>query len=159
MAWPTTGGSVASGVLIQSATTIRWGSGDLVKSINSVTATGTVAVVTRFSQRALVDNIKLPQGDGLTSSRVQIHDGVQWDITVRDSVGLVAAAAKIQIGMSVVIVDAGGMITGSGTTGVGAVYTATIVENGYETAPKTAGERTLTVENLVLVESQTGASQ
>jgi hypothetical protein len=35
------------------------------------------------------------------------------------------------------------------------VFNAVFVESGYETAPKQAGERTITVENLILIESQT----
>lgn len=165
MAWPTTGsGSVSSGYLSQGVTTIRWGSADLLKSWTPaggsvVPSTGTVAVVTRFSQRQLVDNIKLPQGVGLTSTRVMIVDGAQWDLTVRDNTGWVASQANMSVGDTVVIVDAAGMIFGSGTDGVGQVYTATIVDNGYEAAPKQPGERTLVVENLVLVESQAAASQ
>jgi hypothetical protein len=87
-----------------------------------------------------------------------IVDGVQWDVTVRDTTALVASAGEMQVGMAAVIVDAGGMITGTGVAaGVGGKYACTIVDLGYETAPKQPGERNITVENLVLIESQ-GAS-
>jgi hypothetical protein len=36
-------------------------------------------------------------------------------------------------------------------------YTATVVESGYDAAPKQPGELTFSVENLVLIESQTGS--
>lgn len=158
MAWPKTGaGSVATGYLASGVTTIRWGSTDLVSTVNGVSCAAGVGVVTRFSQKQIVDTIRLPNGDGLTSTRVSIIDGVQWDVTIRDTTALVASAAQMQIGMGAVIVDAGGMITGTGSTGVGKTYACTIVDIQYEAAPKQAGERHLTVENLVLIESQAGS--
>ena len=155
MAWPTTGaGTLGSGYLATGVTTLRWGSKALVTKIAGSAVTAGVAVVTRFNQRNLVDNIKLPNGDGLSATRVQIIDGVQWEVTIRDDTSWSALPA---IGSAVVIVDAAGMIYPAGTgPGVpGNLYLATILDNGYDTAPKQPGERTLTLENLVLIESQT----
>ena len=151
MAWPTTGaGSLASGYLAQGVTTIRWGSRELVTSINGTAVNGTtVAIVTRVNERNLVDNIKLPNGDGLSITRVQIVDGVQWDVTIRDDTGI---TNRPKIGTTVVIVDMGGLIDA-----VAEKYSATVVESSYEAAPKQPGEISLTVENLVLIESQTGS--
>ena len=151
MSWPTTGaGSLSSGYLASGVTTIRWGSDELVQSLNAQ-AVSSFLIVTRFSERNLVDNIKLPNGDGLTSTRVMIVDGVQWDVTVRDSTAITGIP---KIGTQVTVVDAAGLIDA-----VGEVYTATVVDSGYETAPKQAGERTLVLENLVLIESQSGSAQ
>lgn len=153
MAWPTTGaGSLASGYLAQGVTTIKWGSKQLVQSVGSV-ATSSFLIVTRFEQRSLVDNIKLPNGDGLTSTRVQIVDGQVWDVTVRDDTQLTGTGLP-KIGVSVTVVDAGGHIDVAGE-----VYTATVIENGYDAAPKEPGTRRFSVENLLLVESQTGSAQ
>lgn len=154
-AWPTTGaGSLATGRVASGITTLRWGSGEVLTALNGTTfANANVAIVTRVTQRALVDNIKLPNGDGVTISRVMVVDGVQWDLTVRDNAGATTAGitGRPQIGTSCTIVDMAGLIDA-----VGEKYTATVVEAGYETAPKQAGELTITVENLVLIESQVG---
>lgn len=151
MSWPTTGaGSLASGYLAQGITTLRWGTDELVQSVNAQAA-HSFLVALRVSERALVNNIKLPQGDGVTKGRVQLVDGVQWDVVVRDDTGLTGLP---KIGTSVTIVDMAGLIDA-----VGEVYTATVVESGYDANIGQAGERTLTVENLLLVESQTGSAQ
>lgn len=152
MSWPTTGaGSLATGYLASGVTTLRWGTDELVQTMNGQTAVQAFLIVTRFAERNIIDNIKLPNGDGLTSSRVMIVDGVQWDVTVRDSTALTGLP---KLGTSVTIVDAAGLIDA-----VGEVYTATVVESTYEASPKQAGERQLTLENLVLIESQTGSAQ
>lgn len=150
MAWPTTGaGSLASGYLASGVTTIRWGSKELVTSIGGTANDGiSVGVVLRINQKSLVENIKLPGPIGPTSTRVQIIDGQQWDITMRDDTAL----GLPRIGAAVVIVDMGGHIST-----VGLKYAATVIENGYDTASKQAGERNFSVENLILIESQTGS--
>lgn len=149
MSWPTTGaGSLSSGYLATGVTTIRWGSNLLVTSVNTVSTSVTVGIVTRFHQRSLVDNIKLPNGDGLTITRVQIIDGVQWDVNIRDDTGLTGSGTvgRPVPGSTVVIVDGLGLLGAAGTT-----YNATVVETAYETAPRQAGEFTITVENLTLI--------
>lgn len=143
--WPTTGaGTPGTAYSAQGVTTIRWGTKDLI------TTTGWL-VVTRFTQKTLVENIKLPNGDGITATRIQLMDGQQWDVTVRDDTAMVPP----QIGDTVAITDAGGLI-GAGTIYTTTLrYTATVIETGYDAAPKQPGERTITLENLLLVESQT----
>ena len=150
MAWPTTGaGSLASGYLAQGVTTIRWGTKELVTSIAGTANNGTtIGVVTRFNQRTLVDNNKLPNGDGLTSTRVQIVDGQTWDVTIRDDTAL----GIPRIGAAVIVVDAAGHIGN-----VGLKYSATVIDDGYDAAPKQPGERNFSVESLILIESQTGS--
>lgn len=149
MAWPTTGaGTVNASYQAGGVTTIRWGTKELVTSINGVANDGiSVGIVTRANERALVDNIKLPNGDGVTSTRVLIYDGVQWDIAIRDDTNL----GIPKIGSTVVIVDMAGLIGN-----VGLKYSATVVEAGYDAAPKQAGERNFTIESLKLIESQSG---
>lgn len=148
--WPTTG-SGTTGVIISGITTIRWGTTGLLQSPKP---SGNFYVVTRYSQHTLSTNDKLPNGDGLTSTRVLTVDGQQWDLTVRDD----TAMTPPQVGDSVTIVDGGGLIAGT-TAGAIKTYTATVVDSGAEGAPKTAFERVITVENLILVESQTGSDQ
>lgn len=154
--WPTVPTTTLSaGIRADGITTLRWGTAGVVRAINGTTfADVSVAIVLRVNQKTIVDNIKLPNGDGVTSSRVQVVDGQQWDLTLRDNSGATTAGitGRPRIGADVTIVDMGGLI---GT--VGLAYAAKVIETGYDAAPKQAGEFNLTVENLVLIESQTGA--
>jgi hypothetical protein len=144
MSWPTTGaGSLASGYMAQGVTTIRWGT----NGVSSVTG---FLVVVRASQRNLVENIKLPNGDGVSATRVQLVDGVEWDIVVRDDTTQVPSG--LRIGQTIAIKDMAGHL---GTVGLD--YVGRVIGHNYEAAVKQPGERTLTVENLLLVESQTGS--
>lgn len=149
MAWPPTPNST-TGFEADGVTTIRWGTEGLLQgSLPPISATG-YYVVLRFNQKELSENIKLPQGSGLTSTRVRIRDGVQWAITVRDDTQMTAPIC----GDLLTIVDGSGMLGDVGLT-----YSARVVENDYETAVKQAGERVLMLENLVLIESQSSGTQ
>lgn len=136
---------VAPGVIAEgiAATTVIWGTYGAVTQINESNVDPEVAIVTRFHQRALVDNIKLPNGDGVTTTRVQVMDGCQWDVTVRDDSNLTMP----YIGDTITILDNAGLLGASGLA-----YIATVVEGAWDTAPKQAGEATFTVEALTLIE-------
>ena len=139
---------MTSGYLATGVTTIVWGTSDLVANVAGIASIAdSLGIVTRFSQRPLVDNIKLPQGDGLTSTRVQIIDGYQWDVTIRDDTRY---TARPKIGNTVLIYDGAGFIT-AGAGGSPTSYIATIVEATYEASPKNPAEFTVTVENLTLI--------
>lgn len=142
--WPTTGaGSAAQGVLITGVTTIKWGTLGLGGGV-----TGFVTVLD-IKQSPLVENVKLPNGDGVTSTRLQIIDGQKWDITVRDDTNL--TAASMRVGQTISIDDAAGFIGN-----IGLKYVARICEPSFDAALKEAAKRTITVENLLLIESQAG---
>ena len=82
---------------------------------------------------------------------VQIIDGNQWDVTVRDDTRI---TVRPKIGNTVLIFDAGGFIS-AGAGGSPTSYIATVIEASYEAAPKQAAEFHFTVENLTLItESQ-----
>lgn len=131
---PRTGaGSVASGYVASGVTTIRWGTEDIFG----------IYTVTRFNQKPLSENIKLPQGAGLTGTRIQLLDGSQFEMTVRDDTRM----SPPRPGTTIVLQDVAGMIGN-----VGATYTCRIVDAGYDIAPKQAGERTITAERLLLVD-------
>lgn len=150
MAWPTTGaGSLSSGYLATGpVTTVVWGTKDILTKVGSVSVGGNIGVVTRFSEKPLSDMIKLPQGDGLTSTRIMIVDGVQWNLSIRDDTTI---TVRPKIGNTVLVYDAAGFFASSaGAGGTPASYIATVVEADYETAPKTPAEFQITVENLVL---------
>ena len=107
-------------------------------------------VITRFSQRQQVEPVKLPNGNGISATRILLVDGVEWDVTVRDDSGIVPPKA----GQIVRICDAAGLL-GNGTAGaVGAMFKATVINNGHDTAPKQAGERTMTLERLTLIDTE-----
>jgi hypothetical protein len=146
MPWPPPV-NATTGLAVQGVTTIRWGTDGLLQSPKPSVGYYTVL---RFNQRPLVDSQKLPNGSGVTTTRVMVIDGVEFDITVRDDTRMTPPAP----GGVVSIVDAGGLL---GT--VGLVYTATVIDPAYEVSPKQAGERTIHAENLVLIESQSGAAQ
>jgi len=143
MAWPTLNGSEL-GIRADGVTSIRWGTHGFLNSPAPGGAAG-YYVVTRFGQKSLVENTKLPNGIGLTSTRVQLIDGVEFTITVRDDTGMTPP----RIGTLVSIVDAAGML---GTYTPGTAYPARIIDNNYEAAPKQPGERMLVAERLVLIE-------
>lgn len=155
-AWvPTTGtGSLSSGYYATGAanvTTIRWGSKAAVTVIGGVSVGGvTVGVVLRFNESVMSDNIKLPQGDGLTCTDLDIIDGHKWDVTIRDDTGI---TARPTIGTNVTIADGGGLIDGSTFK----YYTARVKQSAWDTAPKQAGEMTFSVERLTLVDTGAGA--
>ena len=154
MAWsPTTGAAPMTGFRQQGVTSVRWGSRGLVTSINGQAIASlptSIGVVLRFNQKTQVENIKLPNGDGLTVTRVQIVDGQQWDVTVRDDENI---DSRPSIGTTVVIYDAGGLISSSYLK-----YSATVIDSGWDTAPKQPGEMTFSVEALTLVEGTSGSA-
>jgi hypothetical protein len=146
MAWPTTGaygnGNAASGQYAASgsATTLVWGTN------NFMAVTGWLTIL-KISQRTIVAfKEELPNGDGLTAGQVLGIDGFRTEIEVRDDTSQVVSG--LQVGQRILVTDGGGLYPGGGR---GAQYTGTIVENGWDTAPKTAAGRTLTVEKFILI--------
>lgn len=145
-AWPTTGatgnGNAATGQYIANgtATTILWGTN------NFATITGWLTV-TKVSQRTIVAfEEPLPNGDGLTAGLVQGIDGILTDIEVRDDTNQVTAA--ITVGNRLLLQDGGGLVPGGAR---GATYSGIITEHGWDTAPKTAAGRVLTVKKFFLI--------
>lgn len=146
MAWPiTVTGTTTSGVRADGVTTVHWGTYDILSTVNGLSVTGgTIAIVSRANQRTLAESIKLPNGSGVTTTRVQIIDGEQWDVTVRADSRLDSNTPAV--GTKVLVADMGGHL---GT--VGAYITCRVVESGFEASVKNAGERTFTVEKLALI--------
>src|SRR6478609_1335180 len=68
--WPPTAG-VTTGFEVDGDTTVRWGTDGLLQTGPGISSTG-YFVVLRFAEKELVETIKLPQGTGLTSTRVRI---------------------------------------------------------------------------------------
>ena len=148
MAWPTTGatggGNAASGQYVANGTgtTLLWGTN------NFMTITGWLTI-TKISQKTIVAfNENLPNGDGLTAGKIIGIDGFTTNIDVRDDVNMVTSA--LTVGQTITVKDGGGLYPGGAR---GATYTGIIVENDWETAPKTPAGRTLTVEKFILIGS------
>lgn len=146
MAWPTTGatgnGNAAAGQYIANgtATTILWGTNNFANITGWLT-------VTKIAQKEIVAfEERLPNGDGLTAGLVQGIDGMETQIEVRDDTNQVTSA--LQIGQRLMIIDGGGLYPGGAR---GASYSAIMMENSWDTAPKTAAGRTLTVTKFALI--------
>ena len=136
---------------VQGTTTIRWGTAP----IGGVSPNVSYLIVESVTQKRLVENIKLQQGAGLTSTRVQVDDGTQWDVTVRDDSRI--TASTLNVGQLVYIFDYAGQFGGtpSGSasdTGSFMAKRARVIENSYSSALKTEGKRSLTLEMLNLIE-------
>jgi hypothetical protein len=144
--WPPTSGT-STGYKATGRTTIKWGTEGILSS--PYPSAGFYTVI-RCPEKQLVDRTNLPNGTGITSTRVTLIDGVQWEVTVRDDSNMTPPTS----GTTVSIVDVGGLL---GTAGL--VWTATVIDSAYEANLKAAGERSILVENLVLIDSQTSASQ
>lgn len=149
MAWPTTGaGSASSGYVASGVTTILWGSKGVLQAIDSADAS--YLTVLSAEQRPLVDKQHWPNGDGLTTTRTMILDGQQWDLKVREDTRMSIPS----VGATCRVVDMAGKM------GVrGKVYDAVVIDSPFSTAPKQPGETSISLENLLLVESQTGGAQ
>tara|TARA_R110000868_G_scaffold245626_7_gene502229 strand:+ start:15298 stop:15708 length:411 start_codon:yes stop_codon:yes gene_type:complete len=130
--------TVSTGYASQGTTTIVWGTDGLWSTY----------IVSRATEKDIIENVKLTNGTGITLTRVQLKDGRQWDLTVRDDTAMTPPTA----GSTITVVDAGGLISSSKLN-----YTGRVVESSWDTSSKQAAERSVTVENLILIESQTGS--
>lgn len=146
MAWPTTGatgnGNAATGQYLASgtATTLLWGT----NNFSSITGFLTITKISQKTKMAFTE--ELPNGDGLTAGLVQGIDGFETDIEVRDDTN--QNTSSLTVGQTILIRDGGGLYPG-GTRG--ATYTAIIMDNGWDTAPKTPAGRTLKVTKFILI--------
>lgn len=131
MAWPPTF-NITPALLAQGVTTIYWGTEDLLGYY----------VVLSFHQRELVENVRLRQGSGLTSTRVQLRDGVNWDIHVRDD----SRMTPPQAGTMLTVVDAAGLLGSRGAT-----YVGRVIESSTNLTSQNPLERNVIVEKLRLI--------
>jgi hypothetical protein len=106
-------------------------------------------VITDFEEESDIETEYLTNGTGIKANRISFIHGAIWNITVRDDYSMTPPRQN----SSVNITDAACVIPGN--TDPTAVYTANVRKASYKTAPKQAGERILTVENLILIDEQT----
>ena len=143
--WPRTGaGSISSGYIASgTATTLLWGT-------KGFTAIAGFLTVNKVSQRTLVAFEEgQPNGDGLTAGYVQGIDGAEWDIDVRDDTAQVTSA--LVVGATILVRDGAGLISGRNGSASTVGYTGIITRHDWESAPKTAAGRQLTVKNFRLI--------
>lgn len=144
MAWPTTGATGAgnaAGTHLASGTgtTLLWG------TANWTNITGWLTVL-KISQKVdMAYEEKLPNGDGHTAGLVQGIDSLTWEIEVRDDTQMDVSA--LQVGKQIVVRDGAGLYPGGAR---GTTYTGIIMGAGWDTAPRTAAGRTLTVTKFCL---------
>jgi hypothetical protein len=134
--------------------TIMWGTNAILQSPAPTDSLGSGLnwfTVIRASQKPISDRTKLPNGVGVTSTDVFIIDGVQWEVVVRDD-SQFESGSVVAINNLVTIVDFAGLFVKNSTP---VTLEARIVDPNYEATLKAAGERTLMIENLVLIDSQT----
>lgn len=106
-------------------------------------------VVTDFEEEQDAETEYLTNGTGIKANCLTFVHGAIWNITVRDDVNMTPP----KINSTVNITDAGCMVPNN--TDPTAVFTANVRKLSYKTAPKQAGERIITVENMQLIDSQT----
>jgi hypothetical protein len=118
-------------------------------------------ILTDYKQRLKKDLDYGENGSGVECRRTTIIHGQTWDLTVEDNTNMNPPVQGTQIACYDIL---GNGNSASYTTLAGGVntpplaavrkWTATVIESEYSAAPKRPGMRTLTVENLTLVDSQ-----
>ena len=147
MAWPPT--SSATSFLVQGVTGVKIGVEGIVQTPIPTTPGLKYFTVLKVDQKTLADVMKLPNGFGQTSTRIELLDGCQWNLTVRDNTDTAMGAA---VGALWTLIDTGGLVP-AGT--MNAVYAATIVDSDWQGSPKNAGERIIVLESMILIENNT----
>jgi hypothetical protein len=135
---------LSAGVILAPAnSTVRWGTGGALVS----------AIVISIDEDEEVDIDYVPQGDGVKAIRVTTKHGKRWNITCVDT-GL-AFNTPPAVGTTVLVVTDMIAGTGAGYQMTANRYNAAIISNNYRAGRKVEGQRTLQVENLTLIDSQT----
>lgn len=135
--------ALATGVTADGVTTIRWGTDANMADASNANASYYIVDDIRQQQvKAFQEN--LPNGNGITLTRVIGVDGSRWNVTVRDDTRMTPPT----IGVQTYLADRLGML---GTPN--AMYRARVVDADYNATPKSAGQRVVVVERLTLVDT------
>ena len=151
---PTSPTIQASGFVHAGVTTLVWGTQGLAVFNGTAgsdidTANNGYYIITDYKQHLKKDIDYGENGSGVECRRTTIVHGQTWEITVEDNNNMTPPTQNTTI----TCYD----ILSKGTASplvAKAIWTATIIESEYTVAPKRAGMRTLTAENLTLVDSQ-----
>ena len=135
-------------------TTVVWGTQGLavfngIPGADINTANNGYYILTDYKQRLKKDLDYGENGSGVECRRTTLIHGQTWDITVEDNVNMTPPTQNTTITCYDILAKGTG-----GPLAVKVIWTAVIVESEYTAAPKRPGMRTLTAENLTLVDSQ-----
>jgi hypothetical protein len=149
-----TAGSPPIGYASTGVTTVVWGTQGLAVFQGTEGADINIAnngyfILTDYKQRLKKDLDYGENGSGVECRRTTIIHGQHWDITVEDNSNMTPPAQNTTITCYDILQKGLG-----GPIAAKAVWTAVIIESEYTAAPKRPGMRTLTAENLTLVDSQ-----
>jgi hypothetical protein len=111
-------------------------------------------IVTDYKQRLKKDLDYGENGAGIECRRVTLIHGQIWDVTVEDNSNMTPPTQNTVIECYDIL----GNGSTAGPLAANRLWTATVIESEYSAAPKRPGMRTLTVENLTLVDSQATAT-
>ena len=106
-------------------------------------------ILTDYKQKLKKDLDYGENGSGVECRRTTIVHGQTWDITVEDNANMTPPVQNTVITCYDILQKGQG-----GPIAAKAVWIATVIESEYTAAPKRPGMRTLTAENLTLVDSQ-----
>ena len=151
---PVTPTILANGYVHQGVTTLVWGAQGLAVFAGTPgadidNANNGYYIITDYKQRLKKDLDYGENSSGVECRRTTIVHGQTWDITVEDNNNMTPPTQNTTI----TCYD----ILSKGTASplvAKAIWTANIIESEYTAAPKRPGMRTLTAENLTLVDSQ-----
>src|SRR5208282_939113 len=136
-------------------TTIVWGTQGLASfqgqpGADIVGGNNGYYILTDYKQRLKKDLDYGENGSGVECRRTTIIHGQTWDITVEDNSNMTPPTQNTVISCYDIL----GNGSAAGPLAAKRIWTATIIESEYSAAPKRPGMRTLTAENLTLVDSQ-----
>jgi len=148
-------GSPLVGFSSTGITTIVWGTQGLASfqgqpGADIVGGNNGYYILTDYKQRLKKDLDYGENGSGVECRRTTIIHGQTWDITVEDNSNMTPPTQNTVISCYDIL----GNGSGAGPLIAKRIWTATIIESEYSAAPKRPGMRTLTAENLTLVDSQ-----
>lgn len=151
-----TPGSPPIGFSSTGITTIVWGTQGLASfagnpGLDIQGGNNGYYILTDYKQRLKKDLDYGENGSGIECRRTTIVHGQTWDITVEDNSNMTPPTQNTLI----ICYDILGNGSNAGPLIARRLWTAVIVESEYSAAPKRPGMRTLTAENLSLVDSQT----
>ena len=144
MSWPPV--SNGANVIIKgTTTTITWGTGGFVPAAGNGSSTNYSTAIVKSVKVAERNSLNLiEQGAGLTAQSVLILDGLDYEITVEDDSSIVWPIGGQNIGLICPQMGINGV---SNTT---ANIPMEVVNNDYNGARKTAGERVIMAKSYNL---------
>ena len=144
-AWPVTGGTLASVILMGDTSTSRWGTDGLLPDQDVEVAVMSVFAIISATQTPDLSEETYKQGSGAKVGRSLILHGGRWEVSVRDRTDVVNWP---RVGETVRIYDMAN-IFGYGIVPV----TARVLAAPYKAASGVPGERDFTLEKITLIET------